>query len=64
MPYLASKFAMDNMAYDLLALFTKTTLVDKGKSPPLTVVNCKDFTQSCRPSKESNTSPLFQHMQH
>lgn len=43
MSYLASKFAMDeNVAYDLLALFIKTTLVDKGKSPPHKVVNRKD----------------------
>jgi hypothetical protein len=32
-PYLTSKLAMDEVAYGLLALLTKTTLVDKGKSP-------------------------------
>lgn len=56
MPYLASKFAMDeDVVYDLLALLAKTTPIDKGKPPPPKVINRKNFTQSRRPSAESNT---------
>jgi hypothetical protein len=55
-PYLASKLTMDEeVVYGLLALFAKTTPIDKGKTPPPKVINREDFAQSCRPSEESNT---------
>jgi hypothetical protein len=44
----------ENVVYGLLALLTKTTPVDKGKTPPPKVVNSKNFTKSCHPSEESN----------
>lgn len=57
----SSKFAMDErVVYGLFALLTKTIPVDKNKSPSPKIVDCKDFTQGCHPSEESNTrwSPL------
>jgi hypothetical protein len=56
MPYLASKFAMDeDVVYNLLALLAKITPIDKGKPPPPKVINRKNFTQSRSPSAKSNT---------
>ncbi len=55
MPYLATKLTMDAKVYGLLPLLTKTTPIDKGKTPLPKVVNCKNFTQSFRPSEKSNT---------
>jgi hypothetical protein len=54
--YLTSKLKMnEKVVYGLLAFLAKTTPIDRGKTPPLKVVNHKNFTQSCRPSEESNT---------
>ncbi len=47
MPYLASKLTMDvDMVDGLLALFAKTTPIDRGKTPPPEVINHEDFVQS------------------
>jgi len=45
----------EEAVYSLFAFLAKTTLIDKGKTPPPKVINCKNFTQSRRPSEESNT---------
>jgi len=56
MPYLASKFAMDeDVVYNLLALLAKITPIDKGKPPPPKVINHKNFIQSRCSSEESDT---------
>jgi hypothetical protein len=45
MPYLASKFTMDEkVVYNLFTLRAKTTPIDKGKTLPSKVINCKNFT--------------------
>jgi len=43
------------VVYGLLALLTETTPVDKGKTLPPKVVNCKNFIQSYRPNEERKT---------
>jgi hypothetical protein len=45
----------EKVVYGLLALFAKTTSIDKGKTPPPKVINCEDFVQSYRPIEESNS---------
>jgi len=54
-PYLASKLTSDEkVSYGLLAILSKTTPIDNGKTPPPKVINHKAFTRSCCPSEESN----------
>jgi hypothetical protein len=36
----------ENVVYSLLALFAKTTPIDRGKTPPPEVINHEDFVQS------------------
>jgi hypothetical protein len=56
MPYLTSKLTMnEEVVYGFLALLAKATPIDKGKPPPPKVINRKNFIQSHRPSKESDT---------
>jgi hypothetical protein len=53
-PNLNSKLTMDEeVVNDLLALFAKTTPINK--TPPPEIINREDFSQSCHPSEERNT---------
>jgi hypothetical protein len=46
----------EKVVYGLLTLLAKTTPIVKDKTPPPKVINCKNFTQSCCPNDESNTT--------
>jgi hypothetical protein len=44
----------EKMINGVLILFAWATAFYKGETPPSKIINCKNFTQSCHPSKERN----------